>query len=201
MHTLPNLPYSYDALEPIIDAQTMQIHHTKHHQTYIDKLNAWLSAHPTYESWSVVELLNKINELPDSLQGIVRNHAGGHANHSLFWKIMRPASENNQPNLSWSLGQAITNQFGSFESFKDQFSTVAVNHFWSGWAWLVQNGDTLEIMSTSNQDSPLMQNKMPLLWLDIWEHAYYLHYQNKRADYIASRWSLVNWDEVEKNMK
>jgi superoxide dismutase, Fe-Mn family len=200
MHTLPPLPYTYDDLEPFIDAMTMQIHHTKHHQTYIDKLNAWLSGHPTYESWSVRDLLTKIKELPDSLQAIVRNHAGWHHNHSLFWKIMRPAQENNKPTEWSALHQAVVSTFWSFESFQSQFSDKAVAHFGSGWCWLVKSGDSLEIITTTNQDSPLMNNKTPLLWLDLWEHAYYLHYQNKRADYVSARWTLVNWDEVEKNL-
>jgi Fe-Mn family superoxide dismutase len=216
MHTLPQLPYSYDALEPLIDAMTMQIHHTRHHQTYIDKLNAWISAHPIYESWSVTELLEKINELPDSLQGIVRNHAWWHANHSLFWKIMRSTTDNNMPTEWSALHQAIIKIFWSFESFQSSFSDKAVAHFGSGWVWLVSypldkgRSETsapgvglggFEIITTSNQDSPLMNWKIPLLGLDLWEHAYYLHYQNKRADYISARWSLVNWDEVEKNFE
>jgi len=201
MHTLPQLPYSYDALEPIIDTQTMQIHHMKHHQTYIDKLNAWLSTHPQYEWWSAQELLEKIKELPDSLQGIVRNHAWWHANHSLFWTIMRSSTENNMPSTDSSLYQAIVENFWSFDSFKDQFSSDWVAHFGSGWVWLVKDWTKLSIITTSNQDSPLMNWKTPLLGLDLWEHAYYLHYQNKRADYISARWSLVNWDEVEKNFQ
>lgn len=143
----------------------------------------------------------KIKELPDSLQGIVRNHAGWHHNHSLFWKIMGPAQESNKP-TEWSvLHQAIIRIFWSFESFQSQFSDKAVAHFGSGWCWLVQSGDNLEIITTTNQDSPLMDGKTPLLWLDLWEHAYYLHYQNKRADYVSARWSLVNWDEVEQNFR
>lgn len=192
--TLPELPYAYDALEPVIDRETMQIHHTKHHQTYIDKLNAWLQPHPSYESWSVSNLLQKIEELPTDLQPIVKNHGGGHANHSLFWKIMRKPQENNLP--VGTLAQAIDAQFWSFATFKDKFTTAATNQFGSWWAWLVQSGDNLEIISTPNQDSPLMNWKTPLLWLDVWEHAYYLQYQNKRAAYIDARWSLVNWEKV-----
>jgi Fe-Mn family superoxide dismutase len=210
MHTLPPLPYTYDALEPVIDVMTMQIHHTRHHQTYIDKLNAWLSTYPSYESWSVRDLLIKIKELPDSLQGVVRNHAWWHHNHSLFWKIMKPAQENNRLTAWSAIEQAIINTFWSFEVFQSQFSDKAVGYFGSGWCWLVQFDEMshplgkgglggFEIITTTNQDSPLMNGKIPLLWLDLWEHAYYLHYQNKRADYISARWSLVNWDEVEKN--
>ena len=201
MHTLPQLPYSYDALEPIIDTQTMQIHHMRHHQTYIDKLNAGLSTHPQYEWRSAQELLEKIKELPDSLQSIVRNHAWWHANHSLFWKIMRSSTENNMPSTNSLLYQAIIENFSSFESFQTLFNDKAVAHFGSGWCWLVKSSDNLEIITTPNQDSPLMNWQQPLLGLDLWEHAYYLHYQNKRADYISARWSLVNWDEVEKNLK
>lgn len=201
MHTLPPLPYAYTALEPIIDTQTMQIHHTKHHQTYIDKLNAGLTPYPEYQSRSLEDLLTKIKELPDTLQGVVRNHGGGHHNHSLFWTIMRPAQSDNRPTPESALATAIDSQFGSFESFQQQFSDKAVAHFGSGWCWLVKSGDTLEIITTSNQDSPLIDGKTPLLGLDLWEHAYYLHYQNKRADYVSARWSVVNWEGVEKKFK
>jgi Fe-Mn family superoxide dismutase len=150
---------------------------------------------------SVTELLTKIKELPDSLQGIVRNHAWWHANHSLFWKIMRPVQENNKLSEWSTLHQAIIDTFWSFESFQSSFSDKAVAHFGSGRCWLVKSGDTLEIITTTNQDSPLMDSKIPLLWLDLWEHAYYLHYQNKRADYVSARWNVINWEEVEKNFE
>lgn len=192
---LPPLPYSYDALEPIIDRETMQIHHTKHHQAYLDKLNAWLDSYPHYEWVSVSELLRTLDTLPDALQPIVRNHGGGHSNHSLFWKTLRSPRENNQPH--GALLEALTTHFGSFGQFQEAFTNVALNHFGSGWAWLVKTTDnTLMVLSTANQDNPLMQGHTPLLGLDVWEHAYYLKYQNKRADYIQARWSLINWDEV-----
>lgn len=197
--TLPPLPYAYDALEPIIDRETMQIHHTKHHQTYIDKLNAGLESYPDYSDWSLKDLLVKIRELPEDLQKVVKNHAGGHHNHSFFWTIMRPATEKNSP--SETLAQAITDSFGSFEVFKDKFSTAATNQFGSGWARLVKVGDNLEVIATANQDSPLMEGKTPLLGLDVWEHAYYLNYQNKRPAYIEARWSVVNWEKVEELYK
>ena len=192
--TLPNLPYAYDALEPVIDRETMQIHHTKHHQTYIDKLNAGLESYPEYSTWSLTDLLTKKDELPDSLQGIVKNHAGGHHNHSLFWTIMRSPSDNNLP--TGEIAQVINDTFWSFEAFKDKFSTTATNQFGSGWAWLVKSGESLEVISTANQDSPLMDHKTPLLGLDVWEHAYYLNYQNKRPAYIEARWSVINWEKV-----
>ena len=195
--TLPELPYPYDALEPIIDRETMQIHHTKHHQAYIDKLNAWLQSHPSYESWSVSDLLKKIKELPDDLHKVVRNHGGGHANHTLFRTLMRPTQENNRPSENSPLAQAITKQFWSFEVFTDAFATAASGQFGSGWAWLVKSWDSLEVLATANQDSPLMEGKTPLLALDVWEHAYYLNYQNKRPAYIEARWSVVNWEKVE----
>lgn len=199
MHTLPPLPYSYDALEPVIDSMTMQIHHTKHHQTYIDKFNAWLSTHPNYEWLSVVELLEKTKELPEAIQNIVRNHGGWHANHTLFWKIMKSSTDNNRPTDWLSINQAIISTFWSFEAFQSNFSDKAIAHFWSWWCRLIQAETELKIITTSNQDSPIMDGNIPLLWLDLWEHAYYLHYQNKRADYVSARWSLVNWQEVEKN--
>ena len=192
--TLPPLPYSYDALEPIIDRETMQIHHTKHHQTYIDKLNAGLESYPDYSDWSLKDLLTKIKELPEDLQKVVRNHAGGHHNHSLFWTIMKAPSDNNLP--TGEIAQAIVDSFWSFQAFKDTFSTAATNQFGSGWAWLVKSGDNLEVIATANQDSPLMDGKTPLLGLDVWEHAYYLNYQNKRPAYIEARWSVINWEKV-----
>ena len=192
--TLPPLPYSYDALEPVIDHETMQIHHTKHHQTYIDKLNAGLESHPEYSDWSLKDLLTKKAELPDSLQAVVRNHAWGHHNHSPFWTIMKAPSDNNLP--TGEIAQVINDTFWSFEAFKDKFSTTATNQFGSGWAWLVKSGESLEVIATANQDSPLMDHKTPLLGLDVWEHAYYLNYQNKRPAYIEARWSVINWEKV-----
>lgn len=193
--TLPNLPYDYNALEPVIDEQTMRIHHTKHHQWYINNLNSGLESHPDYADWSLDDLLTKIKELPDALQSIVRKHAGWHANHSLFWKIMRPSQENNAP--SGEISNAINETFWNFEDFKDKFAAAWAGQFWSGWAWLVKNNDgSLQVLATPNQDSPLMNGQTPLLGLDVWEHAYYLQYQNKRADYIDARWSVVDWEKV-----
>lgn len=202
MYTLPQLPYSYDALEPVIDAQTMEIHHTRHHQTYIDKLNAGLTSYPQYHWLSVEELLVQFDTLPDSLKPVVRNHGGGHANHSLFWTIMCTQVESEKYKAeSTKLMEAIAAAFGSFESFVEQFTTASTNQFGSGWAWLVQNSEgNLQVISTSNQDSPLLQWLTPLMGIDVREHAYYLTYQNKRADYIRAWLSIVNWREVEENL-
>lgn len=215
MHTLPPLPYDYDALEPIIDTQTMQIHHTRHHQTYIDKLNTWLSAYPQYEWLSVTDLLQQFDTLPDALKPVVRNHGGGHANHSFFWKIMCPVATSEVYKVeSKILMDAISQSFGSFESFVEQFRTAAMNQFGSGrcrlvkshesWVtseeWLLTDSKKLSIMSTANQDNALMQGLLPILWLDVREHAYYLKYQNKRLDYINAWFSVINWKEVEKNL-
>jgi len=190
-HTLPALPYEYAALEPNIDARTMEIHHTKHHQAYIDKLNAAIAG-TEWENMSVEELLRNFNKVPDDKKTAVKNHGGGHANHSLFWTIL--AHESTQP--AGELEAALIETFSSVQDFKVQFSEKATSQFGSGWAWLVVNNGKLEVMSTPNQDSPLMEGKTPILGLDVWEHAYYLNYQNKRPDYIAAFWSIVNWDEV-----
>lgn len=202
MYTLPQLPYDYTALEPLIDAQTMQIHHTRHHQTYIDKLNSGLASYPQYQWLSVEELLRQFDTLPDVLKSVVRNHGGGHANHSLFWTIMCPTDKSEKSKIeSIKLMEAINQSFDSFENFVEQFTTAALNQFGSGWARLVKNSQwTLSIIATANQDSPLMQGLTPLLWLDVREHAYYLTYQNKRADYIKAWLNIVNWNEVEKNL-
>lgn len=197
MHILPPLKYDYNALEPVIDTQTMQIHHTRHHQAYIDKLNAGLQSHPEHLDRSLEDLLRKTKELPNSLQGIVRNHGGWHHNHSLFWEIMREPHEDSRPDADSQIIQGLSQIFGSFEDFQSAFSEKAIAHFGSGWCRLVQSGDILEIITTSNQDSPVMDDKKPLLGIDLWEHAYYLHYQNKRADYVSARWSVVDWDIVE----
>ncbi len=192
--TLPELPYAYDALEPHIDAQTMQIHHTKHHQTYIDKLNAAVAG-TEWETMPVEELVSKLDQVPEDKKGAVRNHGGGHSNHSFFWTILGP-NAGGKP--SADLAKAIDEAFGSFEAMQEKFNAAATNQFGSGWGWLVVSGGKLEIMSTPNQDSPLTQGKTPILGLDVWEHAYYLKYQNKRPDYIKAFWSVVNWAEVEK---
>ena len=192
---LPDLPYPHDALEPHIDKQTMEIHHGKHHNTYVTNANAALEGKSDLESMSVEELLRNFNKVPDDIKTAVRNNAGGHANHSLFWQIMGP-NGGGQP--SGELGDAINSTFGGFDSFKDQFKSAATGRFGSGWAWLIVNGGKLEIISTPNQDSPLMEGKTPILGIDVWEHAYYLKYQNRRPDYIDAWWNVVNWDEVAK---
>ena len=192
MFTLPDLPYAFNALEPFIDAKTMEIHHGKHHKTYVDKLNAAVQG-TKFADMDVDELLKDIDAVPKEIKQAVINHGGGHANHSLFWEIMSA-----HPGiLSGDLKKAIEKTFGSFETFKETFSTKAVNHFGSGWAWLVINdAGVLEIISTPNQDSPLMKQQTPILGLDVWEHAYYLKHQNKRADYIATWWNVVDWNKV-----
>ena len=194
-HSLPALPYDFAALEPYIDTQTMQIHHGKHHQAYVNNLNAALDKHPELLSWSLEDLLRKINQVPEDIRTAVRNNGGGHHNHSLFWTIMRPPSETGgEP--GGALADAITKTFGSVVKFKELVSAAATGRFGSGWAWLVVSGGSLEVLSTANQDSPLMDGKVPILGLDVWEHAYYLKYQNRRPDYIAAWWSVVNWEEV-----
>jgi superoxide dismutase, Fe-Mn family len=196
MFTLPSLPYDYAALEPHIDEQTMRIHHTKHHQTYIDKLNAALEKHPDLMSKSVEELVASTESLPEEVRTAVKNHGGGHANHSLFWTILTPDGTGTP---SGDLAEAINQAFGDAQAFKDQFTQAATGHFGSGWTWLVMNKEhKLEIITTPNQDSPLMQAKTPILGLDVWEHAYYLKYQNRRPEYIQEFWNIINWLEVER---
>jgi Fe-Mn family superoxide dismutase len=192
--TLPDLPYAYDALEPVIDKETMNIHHTKHHQAYITKLNEAVAAHPELAGKSLEQLLTHIPSAPESARAALRNHGGGHHNHSLFWKVMRAPQADNAP--SGPLAEQIFSTFGSFDSFKEAFSKNAMDQFGSGWSWLVVHDGELELLKTANQDSPLMDGKRPILGIDVWEHAYYLKYQNRRADYVAAWWSLVNWDEV-----
>jgi Fe-Mn family superoxide dismutase len=188
------LPYPYDALEPHIDTRTMQIHHDKHHQGYVNKLNAALEGHPDLQAKSVEELLGDLDALPESIRTAVRNNGGGHANHTLFWPSMSPDG-GGEP--EGALAEAINATFGSFSAFKEQFSQAAATRFGSGWAWLcVDGGGSLQVLSTPNQDSPLSQGLTPILGLDVWEHAYYLNYQNRRPDYIAAFWNIVNWDEV-----
>jgi Fe-Mn family superoxide dismutase len=196
MYTLPNLPYAYNALEPVIDAQTMELHHTKHHQTYVDKLNAALEKYPNLQEMPVEELVAKIAELPAEVKTAVQNHGGGHTNHSLFWTILSPDAAGKPEG---KLGDAITTSFGSFEKFSEEFNAAATNRFGSGWAWLVVDGNKkLAVTSTANQDSPLMSGQTPILGLDVWEHAYYLKYQNRRPEYIKGFWSIINWAEVER---
>ncbi|NWO02627.1 UNVERIFIED_ORG: Fe-Mn family superoxide dismutase [Idiomarina abyssalis] len=190
---LPALPYNYDALEPHVDAMTMEIHHQRHHQTYVNGLNQAL-AETRYEKWDLSELLRQIESIPSNMQSAVRNHGGGHANHSLFWEVMSPDG-GGEP--TGNLAKAIETDIGGFKAFQEQFTQAAVSRFGSGWAWLVINANgQLEITSTANQDSPLMDGLTPILGLDVWEHAYYLKYQNKRADYIAAFYEVVHWPEV-----
>ncbi len=197
-YDLPNLPYSYDALEPHIDARTMEIHHGKHHAGYVAKLNAALEKHPDLQGQSVEDLIRSIAGVPEGIGTAVRNNGGGHANHSLFWTVMGPGG-GGEP--GGKLGDAINSTFGAFATFKDQFSNAAATRFGSGWAWLVASGGKLTVESTPNQDSPLMEGRTPILGLDVWEHAYYLKYQNKRPDYVAAWWNVINWDEVAKRLE
>ncbi|TWT08222.1 superoxide dismutase [Planococcus sp. CPCC 101016] len=192
-YQLPELPYAYDALEPHIDKETMNIHHTKHHNTYITNVNAALEGHDDLASKSVEELISDLNAVPEDIRTAVRNNGGGHANHSLFWKLLSPSGGGNP---TGALGEAINSKFGSFDEFKEKFAAAGKTRFGSGWAWLVLSNGELEVTSTPNQDSPLMEGKTPLLGLDVWEHAYYLKYQNKRPDYIEAFWNVVNWEEV-----
>ena len=194
-YELPELPYAYDALEPHIDKETMNIHHTKHHNTYVTNVNNALADHSDLQGKSVEELIADLDAVPEAIRTAVRNNGGGHANHSLFWQILSP---NGGGNPTGELAAAIDAKFGSLDAFKEEFAKAATTRFGSGWAWLsVANGE-LEVSSTANQDSPIMEGKTPLLGLDVWEHAYYLNYQNRRPDYIGSFWNVVNWDEVSK---
>ncbi len=193
MHGLPDLPYPTNALEPHIDARTMEIHHGKHHKAYVDNLNKALEGHAELAAKSVEDLLRGISTVPEAIRGAVRNHGGGHANHSLFWKLMSPQG-GGEP--SGELAAAIGGAFGGFAGFKEKFAAAAAGRFGSGWAWLTMAGGALEISSTANQDSPLMEGKTPILGLDVWEHAYYLLYQNRRPDYVAAWWNVVDWAEV-----
>jgi superoxide dismutase, Fe-Mn family len=195
---LPKLSYSYDALEPHIDARTMEIHHTKHHQTYITNVNNAIAGKAGLEGKTVEQLIANLNEVPEEIRMVVRNNGGGHSNHSFFWKIMGPGMGGTP---GGELASAINTTFGSFDSFKEQFAKAAVGRFGSGWAWLVIDGGKLAITSTPNQDSPIMEGKRPVLGLDVWEHAYYLKYQNRRPDYIGAWWNVVDWTAVAKNFK
>jgi len=195
-HTLPELPYAYDALEPYIDARTMEIHHTKHHQTYIDKLNAALEGHDRLQGLGVEQLVRNLSEVPESIRTAVRNHGGGHANHSFFWPLLKQGVGVEGPVVD-----AIRSRFGSFEKFKEEFSNAAALLFGSGWTWLVVNRGQLEIVTTANQDSPLSQGKNPVIGLDVWEHAYYLRYQNRRPEYISAFFNVINWDKVNAHYK
>ncbi len=197
MYTLPALPYAYDALEPHIDARTMEIHHTKHHQAYIDKVNAALKG-TEWESADIEDIVKNLAKIPEDKRTAVRNNGGGHYNHSLFWTMMAPPSSGGGGEPAGELMKSIEETFGTFEEFQKKFEEAAQSRFGSGWAWLVVSKGKLEVVSTANQDSPLTDGKMPILGLDVWEHAYYLKYQNKRPDYCKAFWQVVNWKEVEK---
>ena len=197
-HEVPPLPYDYNALEPHIDEQTMRIHHDKHHGAYVNNLNAALEKHPNLQQKSIEDLLRGVNSIPEDIRTAVRNNGGGHANHTMFWEIMGPRKGGTP---TGAIGEAINSTFGSFDAFKDQFSKAAIGRFGSGWAWLIDAGGKLAIESTANQDSPIMEGKKIVFGLDVWEHAYYLKYQNRRPDYIAAWWNVVNWDEVNKRFK
>lgn len=195
-HQLPDLPYAFDALEPTIDARTMQIHHGKHHQGYVNKLNNALEGHSDLQQKSIEDLLRGIDTVPADIRTAVRNNGGGHANHSLFWPIMSPDG-GGEP--SGELADAIDDVFGSFADFKEELTNAGTGRFGSGWAWLVVSNGNLKVYSTPNQDSPYMQGDTPILGVDVWEHAYYLKYQNARGDYLQNWWNVVNWDQVAQN--
>ena len=197
-YSLPPLPYPTDALEPHIDKQTMEIHHGKHHQAYVTNLNAALDKHPELHSKSVEDLIGGISAVPDDIRTAVRNNGGGHANHTMFWQIMGP-NAGGPP--TGAIADALTASFGSFETFKEQFAKAGIGRFGSGWAWVIDQGGKLVIESTANQDSPLMEGKKPIFGIDVWEHAYYLKYQNRRPDYLAAWWNVVNWKEAEKRFQ
>ncbi len=197
-HEVPALPYDYTALEPHIDEQTMRIHHDKHHAAYVTNLNAALEKHPDLQNKSIEELLKGINTVPEEIRTAVRNNGGGHANHTMFWDIMGPKG-GGAP--SGAIGEAITSTFGSFDSFKEQMNKAGATRFGSGWAWLVEAGGKLVVESSANQDSPIMEGKKPLIGIDVWEHAYYLKYQNKRPDYLAAWWNVINWQAVNARLR
>ncbi|HTA71107.1 MAG TPA: superoxide dismutase [Bryobacteraceae bacterium] len=194
--TVPPLPYAFDALEPYIDKQTMEIHHDKHHGAYVTNLNKALESAPDLQNKTIEELLaNNCAIVPDNIRTAVRNNGGGHINHSMFWQIMAPKAGGNP---SGNVAQAINSAFGSFDQFKEKLNAAGVSRFGSGWAWLVKSGGKVEIISTANQDSPVMEGKFPVMGVDVWEHAYYLKYQNRRPEYLGAWWNVVNWPEIEK---
>ena len=196
--SLPPLGYDFGALEPFIDAETMELHHDKHHQTYVDKLNDALKDHADLQNLSIEELLAQVESLPDQVKSAVRNNGGGHANHSMFWTIMKK-NENGKP--SGALAEAIDRDFGSFDEFKEKFNDAGVKQFGSGWVFLVSTGDKLEIKSKPNQDTPLMEGVEPIMGNDVWEHAYYVTYRNRRPEYLKQWWNVVNWDEVQRRFE
>lgn len=197
-HEVPALPYAYNALEPHIDEQTMHLHHDKHHAAYVTKLNGAIEKHPELGGKSPEELLRNLNAVPDDVRGVVRNNGGGHVNHTMFWQIMGPGKGGNP---TGAIGEAINKTFGSFDAFKEKFEAAGVNQFGSGWAWLVRTkSGEFKITSTPNQDNPISNGEFPLLGNDVWEHAYYLKYQNRRPDYLKAWWNVVNWDEINKRL-
>jgi superoxide dismutase, Fe-Mn family len=196
-HTLPPLPYAFNALEPHIDARTMEIHHGKHHQAYVTNLNAALDKHPELHQKSIDDLLKGISSVPEDIRQAVTNNGGGHANHTMFWEIMGPGG-GGAP--SGAIADAISSSFGSFDKLKEEFKKAAVGRFGSGWAWVIDNGGKLVVESTPNQDSPLMAGKKAVFGIDVWEHAYYLHYQNRRPDYVDAWWNVINWAAVNKRL-
>lgn len=198
MFELPDLPYDYDALEPYIDKQTMELHHGKHHQTYIDKLNAALKGNYELSSLPIEDLIKNLDKVPEEIKSAVRNNGGGHLNHGFFWKVMAAPVEGSGSEPGGDLSSAINSTFGSFKDLQRKFAAAAAGRFGSGWVWLVKNSDSIEITSTPNQDSPISESKTPILGLDVWEHAYYLKYQNRRPEYVDAWWNVVNWQEAEK---
>jgi superoxide dismutase, Fe-Mn family len=197
-HSLPPLPYPHDALEPHIDKQTMEIHHGKHHAAYVNNLNAALEKHPELQSKSVEDLIGGLSTVPEAIRGAVRNNGGGHANHTMFWQIMGP-NAGGAP--TGAIADAINGSFGSLDKLKEELKKAAVGRFGSGWAWVIESGGKLTVESTANQDSPSMEGKKPLFGIDVWEHAYYLKYQNRRPDYIDAWWNVVNWAEINKRLR
>jgi Fe-Mn family superoxide dismutase len=197
-HQLPQLPYDFNALEPHIDAQTMQIHHGKHHQAYVNNLNAALEKHAGLQGKDPESLIRDLSSVPEDIRTAVRNNGGGHVNHTMFWQIMGPGA-GGAP--TGALADALNAAFGGVDAFKDQFTKAAIGRFGSGWAWLVESNGKLTIESTANQDNPIMEGKRPIMGVDVWEHAYYLKYQNRRPDYLAAWWNVVNWNEVARRLK
>ena len=197
-HSLPPLPYAFNALEPHIDARTMEIHHGKHHQAYVTNLNAALDKHPELHAKTVEELLAGINTVPEDIRGPVRNNGGGHVNHTMFWEVMGPGG-GGAP--TGAIADAITSSFGGFDKLKEEVKKAGIGRFGSGWAWVIDNGGKLVVESSANQDSPLMEGKKVVFGIDVWEHAYYLNYQNRRPDYIDAWWNVVNWTEINKRLR
>jgi len=195
-HELPKLPYAYNALEPYMDELTVKIHHDKHHQTYVDKLNVALEPYAGLQKLKVDELLKDLNKIPEAGRNAIKNHGGGVLNHTQFWEILKKDVQ-----ITKTMSEAINKEFGGFDNFKKQFMDSAMNRFGSGWAWLVVNNGKLEIVSTANQDTPLSEGKIPILMIDVWEHAYYLKYQNRRAEFVENFFKIINWNEVEKKYK